>query len=209
MVEIVVRPLWRAFLPSQLRAAARHAKAGGIAVVKDARWRLLGDAGPPGQDVPLLVDWALRAVESERWAEVVDGPAKGCVEGRITKDWRDRVDEWIERDRAFEGATANAPFDCTACGACCHDNKVVLDEEDVQRFVDGGRKDLLRRVSKKGIVRLLPLARTKEKPCVHLQEKRCTIYDVRPNMCRDFPVGTEQCITSREELYGEPFPAGR
>lgn len=209
MLEIVVRPLWREFSPSQLRAAARHAKAGGIAIVKDKRWSLLGDAGPPGEDLPLLVDWALRAVEASRWAEIVEGPAKHCVEAKITRDWRERVQEWIDRDRAFEGATTEAKFDCMLCGACCCDNKVVLDEEDVKRFKDGGRADLLRRTSKKGILRLLPLAREKEKPCIHLKEKMCTIYEVRPNMCRDFPVGTEQCITSREDLYGEPFPQGR
>lgn len=157
----------------------------------------------------MLVDWAIRAVEASRWAEIVEGPAKGCVEAKITRDWRERVQEWIDRDRAFPGSTAEASFDCMLCGACCHDNKVVLDEEDLKRFRDGGRADLIKRTSKKGILRLLPLAREKEKPCVHLKQKMCTIYDVRPNMCRDFPVGTEQCITSREDLYGEPFPAGR
>ena len=209
MLEIVLRPLWREFSPAQIRAAVRHAKAGGIAVVKDGRrWRFLGDAGPPGEDLPLLVDWALRAIESTRWAEVVEGPEKGCVEAKIGQDWRVRVNEWIERDRAFDGATAETTFDCMLCGACCYDNKVVLDEEDLQRFRDGKRADLLKRTSKKGIIRLLPLARTKEKPCVHLKDKMCTIYEVRPNMCRDFPVGTEQCITSREDFYDEPFPKG-
>ena len=51
MMEIVVRPLWREFPADKLRAAAQHAKAGGVAVVKDKRWKLLGDAGPPGEDL--------------------------------------------------------------------------------------------------------------------------------------------------------------
>jgi Fe-S-cluster containining protein len=192
-----------------MNAAIRHARAGGIAVVKDTRWKLLGDAGPPGEDLPLYVDWAIRAVEASRWAEIVEGPAKGLVEAAITKDWRERVDEWIDRDKAFEGAVSRTTFDCMKCGACCFDNKVVLDEEDVARFRAGGRADLLRRTSRKAGLRLLPLAPTKEKPCVHLEELMCTIYEVRPNMCRDFPVGTEQCMTSREDLYGSPFPEGR
>ena len=209
MLEVVVRPLWREFTPDRLRAAVKHAKAGGIAVVKDQRWRFLGDAGPPGEDLPQLIDWAIRAIEANRWAEVVEGPAKGCVEAAITKGWRERVQEWIDRDRAFEGATTEANFDCMLCGACCYDNQVVIDAEDEKRFRDGGRADLLKKLSRKGIVRLLPLLRTKTKPCSHLKTNMCTIYDVRPNMCRDFPVGTEQCITSREDLYGEPFPAGK
>lgn len=208
MMEVVNRPLWREFAPDKLRAAARHAKAGGLAVVKDKRWRLLGDAGPPGEDLPLLVDWAIRAIESAKWEEVVIGPAKGCVEASIGRDWRKRVQEWIDRDTAFDGATAATSFDCMKCGACCYDNKVVLDEEDVTRIRAGGRADLLRRLSRRAGLKLLPLVRDDEKPCVHLKKKMCTIYDVRPNMCRDFPVGTEQCITSREDLYDAPFPKG-
>lgn len=209
MMEVVLRPVWRAFSPDKLRAAARYAKGGGLAVVKDQRWRLLGDAGPPGEDLPELVDWAIRAIEAARWAEVVEGPAKGCVEAAITRDWRKRVQEWIDRDSALPGPTAATSFDCMLCGACCYDNKVVLDEVDVKRFKDGGRADLLKRLSRRAGLKMLPLARVDDKPCVHLEKKMCTIYDVRPNMCRDFPVGTEQCITSREDLYGEPFPAGK
>lgn len=210
MMEVVVRPLWREFSPDKLRAAAQHAKAGGLAVVKDTRWKLLGDAGPPEEELPpQLVDWAIRAIEASRWAEIIEGPARGCVEAAITKDWRVRVQEWIDRDRAFPGATAPTSFDCMKCGACCYDNKVVIDDEDLQRFRAGGRQDLIRKLSRRAGIKFLPLVRDKEKPCVQLKEKMCTIYEVRPNMCRDFPVGTEQCITSREDLYGMPFPSDR
>jgi Fe-S-cluster containining protein len=208
--DIVVRPLWRAFEKSQLRAAAKHALAGGISVVKEDRWRLLGDAGPPGEDLPLLVDWAIRAVEAKKWSEVTEGPAKGCVEAPITRDWRQRVTEWVTRDLAFEGSTSAATFDCQNCAACCRDNKVVLDLEDLERFKAGGRPDLIKRTQKKGIVRLLPLVRTKDRSCIHLaKDLRCSIYAVRPFMCRDFPAGTEQCMTSREEIWDTPFPPGR
>jgi uncharacterized protein len=209
MMETVVRPVWREFPADKLRAAAKHARSGGLSVIKDKRWKLLGDAGPPGEELPQLVDWAIRAIEASRWAEVVEGPATGCVEAAITRDWRQRVQEWIDRDRAFPGSTAPATFDCMKCGACCYDNKVVIDDEDHKRFLDGGRSDLLRRLSRRAGLRLLPLVRDDEKPCVHLKKKMCTIYDVRPNMCRDFPVGTEQCMTSREDLYGTPFPKGK
>ncbi|MBK7402648.1 MAG: YkgJ family cysteine cluster protein [Myxococcales bacterium] len=202
MKETVVRPLWRSFEPSQLRAAVRHAKAGGISVVKERQWQMLGDAGPPGEPLPLMVDWAIRAIETARWAEITDGVAKGLVQAAVTRDWRERVTEWIARDAAFEGPTAPFVLDCETCGACCVDNAVVLDAEDLKRFRDGGRADLLKRTSRKNGVRLLPLAREKPRPCIHLKELRCSIYPVRPNMCRDFPAGTEQCLTSREDLYG-------
>lgn len=202
MKETIVRPLWRSFEPTQLRAAVRHAKAGGIAVVKEHQWQLLGDAGPPGEPLPLMVDWAIRAIEAARWAEITEGVGKGCVQAPVTKSWRERVSEWIARDDAFAGATAGLRLDCETCGACCVDNAVVLDAEDLQRFRDGGRADLLKRTTRKAGRRLLPLLRKAPRPCIHLTELRCTIYPVRPNMCRDFPAGTEQCLTSREDLYG-------
>ncbi len=211
MMEVVVRPLWRAFRPEQLKAAARHARDGGISVLKEERWRLLGDAGPRNEDLPKMVDWAIRAIEASRWAEITEGPLKGLVEAAITRGWRARVDEWIARDLAFDPtrSTSQQSYDCVKCAACCHDNKVVLEAADIQRFKDGGRADLLRRTSSKDGKRLLPLLRSKKKPCIHLDDSMCSIYEVRPTMCRDFPVGTEQCITSREDMYGEPFPTGR
>jgi len=210
MLETILRPLWRAFSPEQLRTAVKHARRGGIAIVKERpTWRLLGDAGPPGEELPLLVDWAIRAVESAKWAELVEGPAKGLVEAKVTREWRTRVNEWIERDLAFEGSVAPTSLDCMLCGACCFDNKVVLDEQDIARWQIAKRADLLKRTSRREGLRLLPLARTENRPCIYLEDLKCTIYEHRPNMCRDFPAGTEQCFTSREDLYGTPFPLGR
>jgi len=211
MADIVERPLWRAFSSTQLRNAARHGRAGGISVVRDRRWYLLGDAGPEGQDLPLYVDWAIRAVEAERWFEIVDGPARGLVKAMVGVSWRERVGEWVERDLGFEGATSRASFDCMACGACCFDNAVLLDKADVARLALAGRKVMRRIATVKG-KRYLPLMRSTipdAKSCVHLADLKCSIYEHRPFMCRDFPMGTEQCMTSREDLYGSPFPPGK
>lgn len=208
MADLVARPLWRSFPPDDVTAAARHARAGGIAVVKDRRWHLLGDAGAPGEELPLFVDWAIRAVEAPRWRELTEGPARGCVKAMIDTGWRARVDEWIDRDRAFRGTTSKASFDCMKCAACCFDNEVILDPEDLVRFKRDGRDDLARRTRRSKGKRLLPLT-ADTRACIHLEKKKCSIYPHRPNMCRDFPAGTEQCMTSREDLYGSPFPAGR
>ncbi len=213
MASTVRRPLWRAFAPRELTRAAKHARAGGISVVKDRRWYLLGDAGPAGEDVPLFVDWALRAIESETWEEQVEGDVSGLIKATVTADWRERVGEWIARDADFRGSSANSKFDCVKCAACCVDNKVLLDRADVARLRAGGAAigRSIRTVRGK---RYLPLAPPVEsmngaKPCVHLRELKCGIYPHRPFMCRDFPAGTEQCMTSREDLYGSPFPKGR
>lgn len=210
MGSLLVRPLWREFEPEALRAAAKHARAGGLSVVKAERsWQLFGDAGPEGEELPLFVDWAIRAIEAPRWWEVTEGAARGLVTARISRGWRERVGEWIARDKAFVGASAKASFDCMKCGACCYDNEVLLDAADLLRFKKGGRADVAKRVRRDAKNRpLLPLDR-KTKACIHLDRLKCSIYEVRPFMCRDFEAGTEQCMTSREDLYGSPFPEGR
>ena len=182
---------------------------------KRQSWYLLGDAGPAGEELPLFVDWAIRAIEAPRWAELVEGPARGMVKATIAAEWRERVGEWIERDREYPGSTARASFDCVRCAACCYDNHVVLDKEDLGRWRSGARSELLKRTTRRKGVRVLPLVRATG-ACVHLGAVKknavnmeCSIYIDRPNMCRDFPAGTEQCLTSREERYGSPFPKGR
>jgi hypothetical protein len=39
--------------------------------------------------------------------------------------------------------------------------------------------------------------------CRHLRrDKRCAIYELRPDSCRLFPAGSECCLYSREEELG-------
>lgn len=208
----VARPLWRGFAPGDpLADAVTHVTRGGIAVIYGKQhWRLWGRApGPAGTPLPEMVDWAIRAVEAVRFKRLAPELVEATVEAVIPPSWHDRVEEWIVRDLPFDGATALTHFDCMKCGACCFDNRVELEAPDLARFKAAGRDDLLRRVSRQKGKLLLPLAPTKDKPCVHLKQLKCTIYDVRPHLCRDFPVGTENCLSSREELYGTPFPQGR
>ena len=88
----------------------------------------------------------------------------------------------------------------------------MLDEEDLARLRAAKRPELIANLSRRGGVRSLPLVASTH-ACVHLgtpgEALSCAIYRHRPNMCREFPAGTEQCMTSREDLYGSPFPAAR
>ena len=209
---VVRRPLWRGFGEGELELAVAHAKSGGVAVVKASAWYLLGDGGAPlVTGLPLLIEWAISAVEAKTWRVLEDGAAAGLARAPIPTAWHERVDEWMVRDAAFDGSVAEASFDCVKCAACCWDNRVVLDAEDVLRLERGGRNDVILKARTKGRDRLLPLDR-KTKACAYLgvdDGLMCSIYDVRPKMCREFPPGTEQCMNSREELYGSPFPPGR
>jgi len=194
-MQIVRRPLWRAFAATA--RAVRHARRGGIAVLFGRRSRILG-----ALEMPLYVDWAIRAIEAPRFRRL---PALRVVEAPVGADWVERVREWVDRDSGLPGATHALRLDCTRCAACCLDNSVALDAEDRARFRASGRPALVAQAAR----RILPLLPTPERPCVHLDGFLCGIYPYRPNMCREFPPGTEQCLYSREEVFGTPFPPGR
>ena len=163
----------------------------------DRRPRILG-----ALEMPLYVDWAIRAIDAPRFRKL---PALGVVEAHVRADWVERVREWVDRDSVFRGATHALRLDCTHCAACCLDNSVALDAEDRARFRASRRPALMAQATR----RVLPLLPTPEKACVHLDGFLCGIYRYRPNMCREFPPGTEQCLYSREEVFGTAFPAGR
>lgn len=183
------RPLWRAF--DTLRSAVRHARRGGLAVLQG---RVLGAI-----ERPLLIEWAAIALEGPGWRE---NPALQVVELRIPRGWVKRVGEWLDRDSVFPGATATLSYDCMECAACCLDNTVRLTAVDRARLRAAG-------LTADAARRRLPLLRTPEKPCAHLDGFLCGIYPHRPEACREFPPGTEQCLFSREETFGAPFPPGR
>ncbi|MEI6970825.1 MAG: YkgJ family cysteine cluster protein [bacterium] len=83
-------------------------------------------------------------------------------------------------------------FECTQCGHCCSGTpgKVFLSEEEVDKIAlhmglttaDFSRAYL--------VTAPYSEARLREKPgcdCIFLVDRRCSIYDVRPEQCRTYP----------------------
>jgi hypothetical protein len=193
----VRRPVVRSYLPKFLPNAARHVKAGGIAVLREPRgWYLLLPCDADG-DMPELPAWALLDIGVERSSRVREGVAKGLRRARVPADMKSVVEGWCARDSAEPESTTLETLDCMTCGACCRDNDVVLEREDFARWRAAGRHDLeapefLRARKKK--LRVLPNG-----DCVHLRGNLCGIYELRPNNCRNFPAGSECCLFARDE----------
>ena len=99
-------------------------------------------------------------------------------------------------------------FNCTGCGRCCtygpYTGSMSADQEDIQRWEDAERYDILETA-----FFLYPNARTADLwrdpvtgdevqgscPWVRQVSKdmwHCTIHALRPNVCRNYPVSTEQ-----------------
>ncbi len=124
----------------------------------------------------------------------------GLATARVPLDCLQIVRDRIDRDSIFPGTTKGERFDCLKCGACCKSNEVVLNRRDVARIrrkrPEFIKKPYVRR-NKDG---KLVLTLLKNGKCRHLGANlKCGIYDVRPDPCSSFVVGSECCISAREE----------
>lgn len=79
--------------------------------------------------------------------------------------------------------------DCTRCANCCRTMRPVFTEEDITRIAQH------RGMAKKDFIAAYlewddeeQCHRTKAAPCPFLgSDGKCTIYDVRPETCKEFP----------------------
>jgi len=79
-------------------------------------------------------------------------------------------------------------IDCCACANCCTIISPLLSHKDVRRLA--GHLDIEKTQL---IAEYLRLSKERDRyvfqhtPCRFLQDKRCTVYEARPDDCRSFP----------------------
>lgn len=80
--------------------------------------------------------------------------------------------------------------DCTQCGRCCEKLKPICSEEDQQRLatelsiaIEQLREQYLEYDKSDDE----PGWRIKNSPCPFLRDKECTVYEHRPDNCRQYP----------------------
>jgi uncharacterized protein len=200
------RPVWRRFRPKWLSRAAAHVRAGGHAAIveeEEKALRVLLAVDERGKLTELGL-WSLLAIEQRRWRRVKEGPAEGLATARIAAKFVGVVLDWCARDAMHPGPTRVMELDCIACAACCRDATVVLGEVDLGRFSDGGRAELTRRdYIKRSRDGRITLRFAKDGRCQMLApDKRCSIYEIRPDNCRAFVAGSEACLAAREDTLG-------
>jgi len=86
-------------------------------------------------------------------------------------------------------------IDCTKCGNCCKVNTPVLHEEDIKKASEKlniNKEEFIDKYTK-----------TDDKdtvfnklPCHFLEDDKCSIYDARPNDCKNFP-NLDKDVTTR------------
>jgi Fe-S-cluster containining protein len=204
MATLVTRPIVRQFQARFGREIRAHVGAGGHAVVWESpsRARLVLPVPKKGDDHDLAL-WSLLDLGKSRWKVIPRGNLRGFATILVPRDCFEVVRHRAERDSVFPGSTRTIELDCLACGACCRDNVVNLEEVDVERFREGGRPDLAKPPFTKRSDGKLVLKLLKSKDCQHLMsDNKCAIYTLRPDACSMFPAGSECCLFSREEELG-------
>ena len=93
-------------------------------------------------------------------------------------------------------------LDCTACGACCRCFPVFASNEDAEREVSikTDTKHMETHMQSEGkAYRLFPLPFLEG--CAFLgKDQLCKVYETRPDVCRRFEKGSEQCLEARERV---------
>jgi Fe-S-cluster containining protein len=97
-------------------------------------------------------------------------------------------------------------FDCQACGACCATFDVWLMEGDRDRFERSARLLPLTVIHRPGTATSEWRFLARDEKTGHcralegpLGKCRCTIYDDRPTLCREFEAGSEDCLEARQK----------
>jgi hypothetical protein len=131
------------------------------------------------------------------------GPFAGLAVAKVPHGCYGIVRARVARDSLLAGPTRRVALDCGACGACCVANRVVLTDEDVERFRTARRGELARPPYARRNKGELVLVLRRDRRCQHLSpNNRCGIYSMRPTACRTFPLASECCLSCREEELG-------
>jgi Fe-S-cluster containining protein len=72
-------------------------------------------------------------------------------------------------------------FECVCCGNCCRFRVTPLKRKDVERLEKAGYTGFHRHVKGE-----LSMRRVNGR-CIFLRDDKCTVYEHRPQVCRDFP----------------------
>lgn len=114
------------------------------------------------------------------------------AEGRDDENWEFRTflkqsDEDVDArvHRIFD--EVKAQIDCTACANCCVGLGTCVSDTDIARLTeclsmtaDGFRERYVERGENGDTV-------LRGQPCPFLEGKCCSVYDARPEECRDYP----------------------
>ena len=140
-----------------------------------------------------MPDWNLTEVQLSAELETRIDVIAALAEPHWADNWNFRayleqnVDP-IELDRAVKQLNheISSKIDCTACGNCCREIYPHITGSDVTRLASGlglSESEIAKKLSDDGHGGHVFC----ERPCPMLKENKCTVYNVRPDDCREYP----------------------
>lgn len=82
-------------------------------------------------------------------------------------------------------------FECKKCGACCKwEGIVLLTPDDINRIANYqsvNKEKFLEEHTRKYKTNIVLKNKTNSSSCVFLKDNKCSIWDVKPKQCADFP----------------------
>lgn len=200
----IERPVVRSFRAPHVEEAAAWVRSGGHAVVwiTPRRARLVFQHPRKGDEHDLGW-WSVLDIGRSEYKVARGSTFAGMAYVRVPHDCYAIIRARVVRDSIHPGPRRSLDLRCLECGACCKDNRVELDGDDVARFERAGRGELARPPYARRDDGTVVLVLRKDKRCKHLAgDNKCDIYPLRPSACSTFPVGSECCLSSREEELG-------
>jgi len=148
--------------------------------------------------------------------------AKICYMQDLINRWKGRAKKYYQKNRRFllslkahhtEGLDRRAKkthrrtfesIDCTQCGNCCRTLEPEFKKQDILRiseYLGLSQTEFIRRYLRMGQEKDYTV---QSLPCPFLgDDNLCTIYEVRPKSCRDYPFTDKKQFAKRAEQHAE------
>ena len=78
--------------------------------------------------------------------------------------------------------------DCSTCGLCCKDEELTINKPDINRISRNLRLDKKSFFEQYTHYNPATKETIMNMPCPFLKENICTIYSIRPEICRNYPI---------------------
>lgn len=109
----------------------------------------------------------------------------------FTKKEQEEIEELLKiiDERAFQNVVLEVSkrIDCTTCARCCKTLVPGFSDEDIDRIAKHlslSRKEFIQYYLRKRDKKEYEM---RQVPCLFLKDNKCSLYDVRPTVCKSYP----------------------
>lgn len=118
----------------------------------------------------------------------------------------ERSDEALDALVDEIAAPIIAAIDCTECANCCRSLTVYVTEADAHHLAAGNlipvEQIIETYIDREQAQAVEEWGMFKQSPCAFLRDKRCSLYEHRPESCRIYPVFTPDFRWTLEDILG-------